>query len=363
MVIYKSERISFIEIRNRKWYMDNENLYQTVKNKICDEIYAGHYNDGDMLPSERELERILEVSRVTVRRSLQMLEEDGLIVREVGRGTKVTFHNNGNPADLDMIVLVAPARNPFFSEFIGRFQAYAETRETLVLYVEKPRSEGLEKSLYRLYKRGLRNVVVWLEDLTVDEEKLQRLRAIGMNLVFFDSDRGLPYADCVALNNDQAVGTLCRTLKDRGYTEITYVGWDMTDIYSIRMREEACRLHGGKHSAILRIPWKKEEEGRKIVKNILEQSVRDGKSTDTAVICCDRECGVLVTEIVAENNLDLIVASVDELPSPSSGTVMYRQDMKKTVEQIFTCLEEQCSLQNSWKADMYLMEGQLVEQM
>lgn len=341
--------------------MDNENLYQTVKNKICDEIFAGHYKDGDMLPSERELEKILEVSRVTVRRSLQMLEEDGLIIREVGRGTKVTFHNHGNPADLDMIVLVAPARNPFFSEFIGRFQAYAETRGTLVLYVEKPRSEGLEQSLYRLYKRGLRNAVVWLEDLTVDEEKLQRLRAIGMNLVFFDSDRGLPYADCVALDNDRAVGTLCRILEDRGYTEITYIGWDMTDIYSIRRREQACRTYGKNPSAILRIPWKNEQEDRKIVKKALEESVKGANPAGMAVICCDRECGVLVEEIAAEDHLALTVASVDELPSPSLGTIMYRQDMKKTVEQIFTCLEEQSSLQDGWKAAMYLVEGQLAE--
>ncbi len=223
--------------------MDSENLYQKVKNKICDEIFAGHYKDGDMLPSERELEKVLDVSRVTVRRSLQMLEEDRLIVREVGRGTKVTFHNSGNPADLDMIVLVAPARNPFFSEFIGRFQAYAETKGTLVLYVEKPKSEGLEKSLYRLYKRGLRNAVVWLEDLQVDRKKLQRLRAIGMNLVFFDSDRGLPYADCVALNNERAVSTLYQALKEAGYKRIIYIGWDMMDIYSIRMREEAYRTY------------------------------------------------------------------------------------------------------------------------
>lgn len=94
------------------YYGQRKSLSES-ENKICDEIFAGHYKDGDMLPSERELEKVLDVSRVTVRRSLQMLEEDRLIVREVGRGTKVTFHNSGNPADLDMIVLVAPARNPF----------------------------------------------------------------------------------------------------------------------------------------------------------------------------------------------------------------------------------------------------------
>ena len=101
--------------------MGNENLYEIVKNRICDEIFKGHYSDADKLPPERELEEMLEVSRVTVRKSLEILEDDGLIVRQVGRGTTVTLRNRGNKSELDMIVLIAPARNPFFAEFIGRF--------------------------------------------------------------------------------------------------------------------------------------------------------------------------------------------------------------------------------------------------
>lgn len=74
-----------------------------------------------------------------------------------------------------------------------------------------------------------------------------------MNLVFFDSDRGLPYADCVALNNERAVSTLYQALKEAGYKRIIYVGWDMTEIYSIRMREEAYRTYAGEHGIVLRI--------------------------------------------------------------------------------------------------------------
>ena len=207
--------------------MGNENLYEIVKNRICDEIFKGHYSDADKLPPERELEEMLEVSRVTVRKSLEILEDDGLIVRQVGRGTTVTLRNRGNKSELDMIVLIAPARNPFFAEFIGRFQNYAETQGALLLYVEKPRMEELENCLYRLYKRGLRNAVVWLEDLPVDVEKLRRLRALGMNMVFFDSDKALPYADCVALDNALAIRTLYGELKKQGYERIGYIGWDL----------------------------------------------------------------------------------------------------------------------------------------
>ena len=52
--------------------MGNENLYEIVKNRICDEIFKGHYSDADKLPPERELEEMLEVSRVTVRKSLEI---------------------------------------------------------------------------------------------------------------------------------------------------------------------------------------------------------------------------------------------------------------------------------------------------
>ena len=83
------------------------------------------------------------------------------------------------------------------------------------MYVEKPRLEELENCLYRLYKRGLRNAVVWLEDLPVDVEKLRRLRALGMNMVFFDSDKAIPYADCVTLDNALAVRALYGELKRR----------------------------------------------------------------------------------------------------------------------------------------------------
>ena len=56
--------------------MGNENLYETVKNRICNDIFEGHYEDGDRIPPERELEELLGVSRVTVRKSLELLEEE-----------------------------------------------------------------------------------------------------------------------------------------------------------------------------------------------------------------------------------------------------------------------------------------------
>ena len=105
---------------------------------------------------------------------------------------------------------MAPSKNPFFVRFIAEFQKCAWEQDTLLLYVEVPEYTSLEDCLYRLYCKDIRNAVVWPDDQRVDEEKLLRLRSIGMNLVFFDTDAAHPFADSVFLDNKDAVETLLR---------------------------------------------------------------------------------------------------------------------------------------------------------
>ena len=60
-----------------------------------------------------------------MRKALELLEEEGLILREVGNGTTVTLKNHGNETAMDVIALAAPSRNPFFARFIAEFQRCA----------------------------------------------------------------------------------------------------------------------------------------------------------------------------------------------------------------------------------------------
>ncbi len=63
-------------------------LYAQVKNYLQDEI-ENRMKPGDVIPSEPELEKRFNVSRITVRRALDELVSEGLIVRQQGRGTFV----------------------------------------------------------------------------------------------------------------------------------------------------------------------------------------------------------------------------------------------------------------------------------
>jgi len=68
-------------------------LYAQVKTLLVKRIGAGSWKPGQMLPSEYELAAEYNVSQGTVRKALNALEADRMIVRRQGVGTFVARHS------------------------------------------------------------------------------------------------------------------------------------------------------------------------------------------------------------------------------------------------------------------------------
>lgn len=64
-------------------------LYLQLKRWIEDAVARGAVKPGDALPSERDLALKVDVSRVTVRKAVQHLVRDGILVQRHGSGTFV----------------------------------------------------------------------------------------------------------------------------------------------------------------------------------------------------------------------------------------------------------------------------------
>ena len=62
-------------------------LYIQIAERLIAQIESGGLSPGEQLPPERDLSEKIGVNRMTLRRALQVLESQGLIVRKHGIGT------------------------------------------------------------------------------------------------------------------------------------------------------------------------------------------------------------------------------------------------------------------------------------
>lgn len=62
-------------------------IYIKLAESIKSALNEGLLNEGDFLPTERKLCDYTDTSRVTIRKALELLEKDKIIVRQHGKGT------------------------------------------------------------------------------------------------------------------------------------------------------------------------------------------------------------------------------------------------------------------------------------
>ena len=68
-------------------------LYQQIKGLLMRSLTLGEWKAGEALPAETELAQRFKVSQGTVRKALDALTADGLLVRRQGKGTFVATHS------------------------------------------------------------------------------------------------------------------------------------------------------------------------------------------------------------------------------------------------------------------------------
>lgn len=76
-------------------------IYKNIASEIKSRINSEEYEVGDALPSEKTLAQELNVSVMTVRKALALLEEEKLIVKRHGSGSYVARKINYHGGELD----------------------------------------------------------------------------------------------------------------------------------------------------------------------------------------------------------------------------------------------------------------------
>lgn len=98
----------------------HDTQYSQVADQLRRDILGGHYESGARLAAERDLCSHYDVSRITIRQALSLLEDEQLLIRRQGSGTYVCQ----NPS----------RRIPLMIDYTGSIRDHAPTlsRELLV---------------------------------------------------------------------------------------------------------------------------------------------------------------------------------------------------------------------------------------
>lgn len=153
-------------------------LYQQLQRAIREAIETRVLGPDDALPAERQIASELAVSRITVRKAIEGLVEEGLLVRRQGSGNFVASRIEKNFAKLTSFSedMRSRGRTPH-SEWLKRAEGAVTPEEALTLRL----SPGAP--VYRFHRlRFADDAPMCLEYATVAAECLPSLDAVGKSL-------------------------------------------------------------------------------------------------------------------------------------------------------------------------------------
>lgn len=109
-------------------------LYQQIKALITQSLQSGEWKPGELIPSEVELASRFKVSQGTVRKAIDELAAENLVVRRQGKGTFVATHHEAR-AQFRFLRLVPDAGEPHSADNriieVKRVRAPAEVARLL----------------------------------------------------------------------------------------------------------------------------------------------------------------------------------------------------------------------------------------
>lgn len=127
----------------------------TIVGRLRSAIASGVYGDGDRIPPERQLAQAFGAARSTVRKALDQLESEGLVVRRVGAGTFVTYSGplvgrSGEIADLISPLQLMDARTAVEPHMARLAALHATQRdlEAMRALLERLEAAGADKDLF-----------------------------------------------------------------------------------------------------------------------------------------------------------------------------------------------------------------------
>ncbi|MCK0767972.1 GntR family transcriptional regulator [Chromohalobacter canadensis] len=200
-------------------------LYHQLARQLGDAIEAGAWQAGEALPSERALAETLEVSRITARKALERLAEQGLIRRTHGSGTFIAPRFNQPLTRLTSFseLLTQRGFTPR-SRWLSRQLGMPSTEEALRLGLRGGTQVARLKRL-----RLADDVVMAVEESCLPESILPEPEGVEQSLYATLEARGKTVERALqhltAVNADAELAALAEVPKGEALLKVTRLGY------------------------------------------------------------------------------------------------------------------------------------------
>lgn len=204
-------------------------LHAQVAATLRQRILSGVWQNGESIPTEKELCAEFEVARGTVRQALQTLENEGYLRREQGRGTFVRLGErglNGSAGQTRRLAFVVPyVRDSSVSTILIGFQQVAEQSNFSVVFNHVNNDyQQQEQVIHRLIDEGVSGIALY----PVDSDHVGTLDAVvrsGYPLVLIDRYlKGLT-SDYVMSDHFSGAIRGVQYLLDQGHARVGFITW------------------------------------------------------------------------------------------------------------------------------------------
>lgn len=312
-----------------------------AKNKIFKAILYGQYKPGDKLPGERIMAEQNQISRVTLRRAYAELEQQEILERIHGHGTRVAQCSLANKNTDNTIGLLINGKDRFAWDFIRAVEkVVSDNGGILALRLTDDDADLEEQAAIDFVGNGIQNLVVWPSGVDFKSETFARLRILGTNMVFFD--RMLPgdYADYVGLDNFDVIEQL---FQKAGEIKKPLFLNHSIPFDSDKLREkyfvEKCQK--------LQI----EATVKRVDYGELSQAFLQKFD---AIFCVNDDMAMQVYEI----STNIPIFSIDGF---FKKVISYRQPMNIMAEKIISLIKKQQKSGKNWKSSRVFEKGEICE--
>jgi GntR family transcriptional regulator of arabinose operon len=139
-------------------------LYQKVYFDLLDKINSNYYSIGSKLPTEKELGKEYNVSRITIISALQLLVEEGIVTRTSGKGTFATKKSQQvmNPTTKKKIgLLISGFTDSFGNKLLTSIENSVSTKSfSLIIKITNEKQHLEEEYVKELVDIGVDGIIV-----------------------------------------------------------------------------------------------------------------------------------------------------------------------------------------------------------